>query len=474
MTNLQVILIKLIRNICVLLFVLICFQTNGQNMIPNPSFENYSSCPTSHGQLSNATPWVNPNTNTPDFFNSCVGSNCSFTPYVCVPSNWVGNQLPNTGNGYAGIFVGAGDNNREYMQVQLLSPLVTGMNYQFSYYISLGDNYDRAIDRIGAYFSSTPVSGANQLSNTPQITTPCGLFITDKIGWVLITDTFTASGGEEYITLGNFNDESNTNSISGLGGPLQYSHYYIDDLSLIEIGCTLPTISLGINTSLCEGETLTLDATTSNAVYLWQDNSTNSTFNVSQQGTYWVQVTNNCGSSFDTIIVNYTPLPSVSVASCNPGTLCENGSFITLPIGFPAGGNYSGNGVVGGFFDPSIAGVAGHNIIYTYADGNSCTNSDTTGIKVEICTGINDISTDFGINIYPNPNTGQFIINKPNDLNKEVHIKLLDITSRLILEKVIPTGKKNVTIDIRNYSNGMYYLYLIVDDEQLVKQIIKK
>ncbi|MDB4710318.1 gliding motility-associated C-terminal domain-containing protein [Flavobacteriales bacterium] len=65
----------------------------------------------------------------------------------------------------------------------------------------------------------------------------------------------------------------------------------------------LPTIDLGNDTTLCQGESLTLDATTLNATYLWQDNSTNSTLNISQQGTYWTEVTvNNC-SATDTVLI---------------------------------------------------------------------------------------------------------------------------------------------------------------------------
>ncbi|MCW8898593.1 MAG: gliding motility-associated C-terminal domain-containing protein, partial [Flavobacteriales bacterium] len=66
----------------------------------------------------------------------------------------------------------------------------------------------------------------------------------------------------------------------------------------------LPIVYLGNDTTLCQGETLLLDATLPNATYLWQDNTTNPTFNVTQQGVYWVQVTvNNC-SKMDTLILN--------------------------------------------------------------------------------------------------------------------------------------------------------------------------
>ncbi len=83
----------------------------------------------------------------------------------------------------------------------------------------------------------------------------------------------------------------------------------------------LPTISLGNDTTLCQGTTLMLNASNTNATYLWSDNSTNPTFTVNQQGTYWVQVTNICGSTTDSITVNYLQPPIVNLG--NDTTMCQ-------------------------------------------------------------------------------------------------------------------------------------------------------
>ncbi len=77
------------------------------------------------------------------------------------------------------------------------------------------------------------------------------------------------------------------------GGSAQYSMWF--DNFTVAKSCPLPTVNLGNDTTLCQGETMLLDATTLNATYLWQNNSTTPTFSVTQQGTYWVDVTvNNC------------------------------------------------------------------------------------------------------------------------------------------------------------------------------------
>lgn len=89
----------------------------------------------------------------------------------------------------------------------------------------------------------------------------------------------------------------------------------------------LPVVDLGKDTALCAGEVITLYATTTNVTYLWQDNSTNPTFDVAQQGTYWVEVANNCGTKADTVNVNYAPVPVVDLG--NDTTLCRG---ITLTL----------------------------------------------------------------------------------------------------------------------------------------------
>lgn len=52
-----------------------------------------------------------------------------------------------------------------------------------------------------------------------------------------------------------------------------------------------PVVDLGADETICNNETLTLNATTPNATYQWQNGSNNPTFIASQSGLYWVDVT---------------------------------------------------------------------------------------------------------------------------------------------------------------------------------------
>jgi len=85
---------------------------------------------------------------------------------------------------------------------------------------------------MSLYFSPNSISCSGcLLPYTPQINY-LGSPITDTLNWILISGSYTALGGEKYITIGNFNSDSNTSTAvvnpTGSGGTEAY--YYIDDV----------------------------------------------------------------------------------------------------------------------------------------------------------------------------------------------------------------------------------------------------
>ncbi|MGZ3859957.1 MAG: PKD-like domain-containing protein [Flavisolibacter sp.] len=79
------------------------------------------------------------------------------------------------------------------------------------------------------------------------------------------------------------------------------------------------------------------------------------------------------------------PLPVTfnfgSVSISNPGNMCVNHGPVTLQ-GTPAGGTFSGPGVSGNTFDPSVAGVGTFKLYYQVSLGLSCTKRDSTQVTV--------------------------------------------------------------------------------------------
>jgi hypothetical protein len=202
------------------------------NLVPNPSFEDYSSCPTGLGNFS-VLNWTNPTLASPDYFNSCNSGS------VGVPQNGFGYQNARTGYAYVGGHTSdfTATDYREYFQCQLDSALTEGATYEVSFYVSRTDSCKKACDNIGAYLSSNPISASNNqnLPFTPQVLSDQNNPITDATNWIQIMDTITSFGGERYLTIGVFANNLNLNWINVTGGWEDEAHYYFDDVSVKRI-----------------------------------------------------------------------------------------------------------------------------------------------------------------------------------------------------------------------------------------------
>jgi gliding motility-associated-like protein len=80
-----------------------------------------------------------------------------------------------------------------------------------------------------------------------------------------------------------------------------------------------PIVDLGNDTVLCIGGTALLFTNSADAA-LWNDGSTNKSLEVTKNGTYWVAVTNDCGTRYDTVSINFQPCDLVF-----PGAFTPNG-----------------------------------------------------------------------------------------------------------------------------------------------------
>lgn len=97
-------------------------------------------------------------------------------------------------------------------------------------------------------------------------------------------------------------------------------------------------------------------------------------------GTYTCIVTSGTFTTTVVSTINSSPLPNVSLTSFNP--VCQGTDSIILSGGLPAGGIYSGVGVINGVFYPDVAGVGTHNIAYTYSNSNMCSATAIQSIVV--------------------------------------------------------------------------------------------
>ncbi|MFO7723873.1 MAG: T9SS type A sorting domain-containing protein, partial [Bacteroidales bacterium] len=96
--------------------------------------------------------------------------------------------------------------------------------------------------------------------------------------------------------------------------------------------------------------------------------------------TYTYTDGNSC-SNTATDFVTVDTIPDVPVFGYIQANVCINTAPIQL-VGLPAGGVFSGPGVVGNTFDPALAGLGTKTLTYTVADINGCTNSVNRNVTV--------------------------------------------------------------------------------------------
>ena len=97
------------------------------------------------------------------------------------------------------------------------------------------------------------------------------------------------------------------------------------DTLTVTLGSNL-SINLGNNQTLCNNQTLTLQATTPGVTYLWQNGSSAGTYTVTEPGAYWVQIANNCSTATDTIVIQYQYSPTLALPPDT--TLCPGETLL--------------------------------------------------------------------------------------------------------------------------------------------------
>jgi hypothetical protein len=227
-------------------------------------------------------------------------------------------------------------------------------------------------------------------------------------------------------------------------------------------------ISAGGPTTFCAGGNVTLYASGGTS-YLWSTGATTSSIVVTQSGSYTVDVSNgSCGTTSSAINVTVNPLPNVQFSMGNDTSFCVFSNPLTLTGGSPAGGTYSGPGVVGNTFYPGAAGTGYVTLTYDYTDGNGCYSSANAIVYVDLCMGIDGTTQQNGILAYPNPATDYTTV-RWSEANVST-LEVFDATGKLVYAENVE-GKTTTQLDMNDWADGIYSVRLTGSDTQTIRVI---
>ena len=86
--------------------------------------------------------------------------------------------------------------------------------------------------------------------------------------------------------------------------------------------------------------------------------------------------------------------------------------------------------------------------------------------------GLEEASLDAEIEIFPNPNTGQFMLSIPNNV-KAKNIEITDLNGRTI-QNVEVNGASQYNLDISEFEAGIYLVKVSTEDGNIVSKVIKE
>ncbi len=224
-----------------IIILLFNYTYSQQNLVPNGSFEDTLHCPNNATQTDFALKWFDPTKVSSDYYNAC-------SMVVSVPNNIAGFQNAFHGKAYMGLanFDKNTANYREYIAVKLSKTLETNRTYCFSLRASLADSVTYACNNIslGFFYDTSQfidlTFSPNKILNPNSFHNLTKNIVIDKLNWTLLSTSFKALGNENYLVIGNFNNDANTDTLKLHNGNVndlagyEVAYYYLDSITLKE------------------------------------------------------------------------------------------------------------------------------------------------------------------------------------------------------------------------------------------------
>ncbi len=231
-----------------------------------------------------------------------------------------------------------------------------------------------------------------------------------------------------------------------------------------------PTPQVGIfanKTGVCPGGSAVLTAFGAD-MYTWSNNAMTNITTVSPAATtsYSVFGTNsfNCqGMAVQQITVFDAPVVNASV---EPTEICPGQQALLTGTGADSYQWVSANS-----YNQSNPAAVTPNSSTSYTvtgtDANGCKGTQFVSVTVLDCTSLTEYSGAEGITVFPNPNTGVFVVKT----HGETTVVVSDVTGRIVASV---KGADNTEVNISELSNGIYNVQVRTNDAVKMIKIVKE
>ncbi len=336
----------------------------------------------------------------------------------------------------------------------------------YSVVISDGYCFERS-DAVNLYLHSLPNKTINLYSKIPVICEKDSVIISanDK-------GTYLWNTGEKSMDITVFNQGKYYVKITNECGTVTS-----DTINITVNPRPNGLITVKANKTVCTGDTVVLQADGGDS-YLWNTGATKNQISVMTSGYYSVTIKNlyNCTNSLGQNVI-FNAKPKMNLDPLKP-ILFKSDSPIQL-LGYPLGGNYIGDAVIGSTFYPSLAKSGKKNISYQLVselgcknsitvstilvdtNDNKCVNYDTIlKIKLKLTTGIKaNQYTD--IHVYPNPTSDLLILDVSDVIALNGYkFKIYELLGKEVYTTAITTAKTEISLQSLG-TKGMYILHVL-------------
>ena len=237
--------------------------------------------------------------------------------------------------------------------------------------------------------------------------------------------------------------------------------------------CDTPVLSLGADTFLCTGSSITLDVGAANAGFdiEWNDGSTNQTLVVNAAGSYYVSVADGLCTATDTIVITEIAGPTADEIDITTSGGC-NFSFELLNESGATeySWDFGDGSPLNNSATPSHSYTA--NGIYTVSVtiSNICgSETFTKQVECDDGTGIGNINIDNNVmKLYPNPTADFITIENNSKLNMET-ITIMNILGQVVYKDAAQSAHKHY-MNVSKFASGVYTVRIQTNEGVVIRK----